>query len=404
MTTKNMTRSGPLNGIRIIDMTSVLLGPYATQILGDMGADVIKVEGPGGDIIRGAGAHGEKGMGPIFLNANRNKRSLTLDLKKDGARKALARLIEGADVFIHNVRLAGIERLGFSYEEAKAINPNIIYVHACGYGAGGAYDGLQAYDDLLQAVSGGAWLQAAIDGSDEPRYFPSLMADKVTGLHAVYAVMGAVIHRLQTGEGQFVEVPMHEVFSSFLYSEHLFGHTFRPAEGKIGYSRVLNPNRRPYRTKDGFIAILPYNDNHIQTFFKLGGRSDVFEDIRFSSYEARAANVEALYGIIGDVAITKTTDEWLTVLHEHQVPSMRVGHFEEILEDKHLKSVGFFEEVDHPTEGALYNMKHPINFHNSPAKTNRLAPNLGEHNAEVLEEIGFTGKEIEAMKDDGSLG
>jgi crotonobetainyl-CoA:carnitine CoA-transferase CaiB-like acyl-CoA transferase len=395
---------GPLKGLKIIDMTSVLLGPYATQILGDMGADVIKVEGPGGDIIRGAGPHGDTGMGPIFLNANRNKRSLSLNLKKHDAKSVLTRLLEGADVFIHNVRLAGIERLGFGYEAVKAIKPDIIYVHACGYGAGGKYEGLQAYDDLLQAVSGGAWLQAKIDGTDEPRYFPSLMADKVTGLHAVYAVMGAHIHKLQTGEGQFVEVPMHEVFSSFLYSEHLFGHTFRPAEDQMGYSRVLNPNRRPYRTKDGFIAILPYDDNHIQTFFKLGGRSDVFEDPRFSSYEARAANVEALYGIIAEVATTKTTEEWIHLLHENQVPSMRVGHFEEILEDEHLQSVGFFEEMVHPSEGPIYNMKHPINFEKSPAGTDRLAPNLGEHNEELLSELGFSAAEIAAMKAEGSLG
>lgn len=395
---------GPLDGIKIIDLTSVLLGPYATQILGDMGADVIKVEGPGGDIIRGAGPHGDKGMGPIFLNANRNKRSLVLDLKKDSAKKALAKLIEGADVFIHNVRLAGIARLGFDYEAVKAIKPDIIYVHACGYGAGGAYDGRQAYDDLVQAVSGGAWLQAKIDGSDEPRYFPSLMADKVTGLHAVYAVMGAVIHKLRTGEGQFVEVPMHEVFTSFLYSEHLFGHTFVPPEDQMGYSRVLNPNRKPYKTKDGFIAILPYNDNHIKKFFELGGRADVMQDPRFSSYEARAANVEALYGIIDEVAGLKTTDEWLKLLHEHHVPSMKVGHFEEILEDEHLQSVGFFEEVTHPTEGAMLNMKHPVKFAASPAGTARLAPNLGEHNVEVLEEAGFSAEEIAKMKDDGALG
>lgn len=404
MSTPPKAPAGPLQGIRIIDMTSVLLGPYATQILGDMGADVIKVEAPGGDIIRGTGPHGEKGMGPIFLNANRNKRSVVLDLKIESARKALAKLIEGADVFIHNVRLAGVERLGFGYEEVKAIKPDIIYVHACGYGAGGAYEGLQAYDDLLQAVSGGAWLQAAIDGSDEPRYFPSLMADKVTGLHGVYAVMGAVIHKLRTGEGQFVEVPMHEVFTSFLYSEHLFGHTFTPPEDQMGYPRVLNPNRKPYKTKDGFIAILPYNDNHIRTFFELGGRSDVFDGPKFSTYESRAANVEELYGIIEEVAATKTTDEWLAILHDAHVPSMRVGHFEDILEDKHLASVGFFEPITHPTEGAILNMKHPVNFGRSPAGTERLAPNLGEHNAEVLAEAGFSADEIAKMKNDGALG
>ena len=395
---------GPLKGIKIIDMTSVLLGPYATQILGDLGADVIKVEGPGGDIIRGAGPHGENGMGPIFLNANRNKRSIVLDLKKDGAKTALTKLIQEADVFIHNVRLAGIERLGFGYDQVRAINPEIIYVHACGYGAGGASDGRQAYDDLLQAASGGAWLQAAIDGSEEPRYFPTLMADKVTGLHAVYAVMGAVIHKLQTGQGQFVEVPMHEVLTSFLYSEHLFGHTFRPAEDQMGYSRVLNPNRKPYRTKDGFIAILPYNDNHIAKFFELGGRSDVFEDTRFSTYEARAANVEALYGIIGEVATTKTTDEWLELLHENHVPSAKVSHFEEILEDEHLTSVNFFQEFDHPSEGPIYNMRHPVNFHRSPGDTSRLAPNLGENSEDVLAEVGFSADEIAKMKDEGALG
>lgn len=391
--------TGPLAGVKILDMTSVLLGPYATQILGDLGAEVIKVEDPnGGDVVRWGGeAPKTQGMGPIFVTLNRNKRSIGLDLRKPSAKKAFKKLLQWADVFIHNVRPAGMARLGFDYDRVKEINPKLLYVHAAGFHADGPYAGLQAFDDLVQGASGMASLFSKVDGNPVPRYMPALVADKTTGLHAVYAVLAGLFHRERSGEGQFIEVPMFESMVGFTLAEHLFGRTFEPPTGQMGYVRVLNPNRKPYKTKDGYICILPYSDAQWITFFKLGGRPDIMDDPRFATFNDRTRNSIALYGLIEDVAQTKTTAEWLEILKEANVPSMAVAEIEDLFDDPHLKETGFFQKVEHPSEGTYYAMKHPVNFEKTPAELRRHAPQLGEHTEEVLREIGLSEEDIQEL-------
>ncbi|MEM8921351.1 MAG: CoA transferase, partial [Pseudomonadota bacterium] len=314
--------TGPLSGVKIVDMSTVVLGPFATQIFGDLGADVIKIEHGAGDIMRHAGRSPGEGLGPIYMGLNRNKRGVTLNLSRPKAREALERLLKDADVFFHNVRLAGMERLGFGYDAVKAINPDIIYVHCCGFAADGAYGGRQAYDDLVQAASGLADLLAIRDGG-APQYMPTLVADKTTGLYSVYATIAALFHRERSGEGQFIEVPMLESVTHFNMVENLYGRTFVPSTYGVAYTRSINPRRKPYATKDSYIAIVPYNDDQWSKFFEIGGRPGVFDDERFATYKKRTENIGALYEIIEEVATTRTTDEWLKILDEANIPAMR---------------------------------------------------------------------------------
>ncbi len=387
-----------LSGIRVIDLTSVLLGPYCTQILGDLGADVVKVEPPQGDLLRWGGkSPNKKGMGPIFMNVNRNKRSICLDLKNEEAKEVLRKLIQTADVFIHNVRAAGIERLGFWYDQVREIKPDILYVHCAGYGAGGAYEGRQAYDDLVQAATGTATLLTRFDGNEAPRYLPSLVADKSTGLHAAYATLAGIIHKLRTSEGQFIEVPMMESFTSFVMLEHLFGATFDPPTGPVGYRRVLNPNRRPYRTKDGYLGIVPYSDEQWEEFFRLGGRPGVFDDPKFATFAERTKNIQELYALIEEVAGTKTTDEWVDLLAKANIPAMKVTDLDDVLDDAHLESVDFFQKKDHHTEGPYLSMKHPIQFEKSETSVRYHPPVLGENGLEILKELGYSEQDAERM-------
>lgn len=384
--------TGPLAGLKIIDMSSVVLGPFATLIFGDLGADVVKIEagqtGKAGDIMRYAGHSPTGDLGPIFTALNRNKQSVQLDVKEQAGKDALTALIKGADVFFHNVRLAGVERLGFGYEEVKAINPDIIYVHCAGFGQGGAYEHRQAYDDLIQGASGFAALNAMRSGND-PEYAPALVADKAVGLFAAYATMAALLHREKTGRGQFVQVPMLECFTFFNMVENLYGETFLPGNGNLGYSRSINANRKPYPTLDGYIGLVPYSDEQWELFFEIGGRSDVFQDPRFSTYQARTENVTALYGLINDVAATKTTDEWLTLLEAANIPAMRYNEMADVLTDQHLKDVDFFQERIHKDAGPYRTIRHPVLFSDSPASIRSDAPTLGADTETVLESLGL---------------
>lgn len=395
--------TGPLKGIKILDLTTVLLGPYATQIMGDLGAEVIKVEGPGGDNIRNGGPKRSDGMGPIFMTINRNKRSVVLDLKKPEAKKVFAKLIAESDVFIHNVRAAGIERLGFDYESVRQIKPDIIYVHAVGYGSTGPYAGLQAFDDLVQSASGAAALIGMVDGNPDPRYIPANIVDKATGLHAVYATLAGLFHKERTGEGQRIEVPMLESFVSFNMVEHLYGHTFEPPTGHLGYSRVINPNRKPYKTKDGYLAILPYDDTQWRMFFELGGRPGVFDDPRFSTFAARTKNIKDLYGIIAEVTIGKTTEEWVKLLGDANIPAMKYNSLDDLMDDEHLTHVDFFERREHPSEGTWVSMRPPIAFDKTPSSVRRDPPRLGQNTDEVLKELGYSDEEIAALKQTGAI-
>lgn len=391
-------QKGALDGIRVIDMTSVLFGAYSSQIMGDLGADVIKIEAPGtrpdngGDIFRYTGkSTGSAAMGPIFMHYNRNKRSVLLDLKQEEGREALRRLIASADVFISNVRMDGLKKLGFGYEAVRALKPDIVYVHCAGYGSSGPYAKKQAYDDLIQAAAGGTDLLSRVDGDPSPRYQPSLIADKSSGLFGAYATLAALFHRERTGRGQFVEVPMFECFSYFNMTENLYGHTFEPPTGDYGYSRVFNPNRKPYRTLDGYLAILPYVDAQWDTFFEIGGMEPgtFTKNPRFATYAKRTENIAEVYGMIEQVARTRTTDDWVEQLTARNVPCMKAARLDEVIDDPHLNAVGFFTRREHPSEGTYVSLSHPVGFSDSPATVRLDPPRLGQHTDEVLAEIGM---------------
>jgi len=400
----NTKKQGPLSGYRIIDLTSVVLGPYCTQMLGDLGADIIKIEAPGGDIVRHAGPHVSKAMGPIYLTINRNKRAMTLDLKTEGAKQILHKLLKGADAVIHNIRAGGMRRLGFDYESVKAFNPEIIYCHAVGYGSKGQYAERQAYDDLVQAAAGASFMLPMQDGTTEPRYFPGLIADKTTGLHAAYAMLAAFLHRERTGHGQFVEVPMLECMVSFTMAENLYGHAFVPPKQPIAYSRSINRMRKPYKTKDGYIALMPYSDENWRRFFRLGNREDLMDDERYSTYAARTNNITDLYMEAEVIALQRTTDEWMKVLAEENVPCMCVHDLASVLHDPQLRDTGFLEERDHPSEGRYLAINNPVSFSGFSQEIEREPPLLGQHNCEILEEIGFSESEMESYKSAGVFG
>lgn len=385
-------RSGPLAGVKIVDMSSVVLGPFATLIFGDLGADVIKIEagqkGKAGDMMRYAGASPTGDLGPIYTSLNRNKKSVQLDAKTEDGKAAIVALLKDADVFFHNVRLAGMGRLGLDYDSVKKINPGIVYVHCAGFGAGGPYEKRQAYDDLIQGASGFAALNAMRSGGD-PEYAPSLVADKTVGLFATYATLAALYHKQRTGEGQFVSVPMLESFTFFNLVENLYGETFLPGNGKLAYSRSINANRKPYKTKDGYIGLVPYSDQQWEQFFEMGGKSGVFEDPRFSTYSARTENITELYAIIGEVALLKTTDEWLTLLDGANIPAMRYNKMDDVLADPHLAAVNFFQTRKHPDAGDYRAMKHPVEFSATPADIAIDPPRLGADTETVLASLGL---------------
>ena len=389
--------TGPLKGVRILDMTSVVFGAYATQMLGDLGADVIKVEFPGGrrggggDIMRWAG-HGQPGgpqdLGPIFMTINRNKRSVLLDLREDGAKAALRKLITTSDVFAASVRWDGLKRLGLDYEAVKTVKPDIVYVHGAGYGSAGPYAGEPAYDDLIQSASGLADLLPRVDGDPTPRLLPTLVADKVSGLFMANAITAALFHRQKTGEGQFVEVPMLECITSFALGEHMYGHVYDPPTGPWAYPRVANPERKPFATKDGYIGLLPYTDQQWDQFFAVAGWGETFgKDPRFSDYAERVKHIRELYGMVEDVTRTRTTDAWLALLKPLNIPVVRMNRLDELPTDPHLAAVGLFERYEHPEAGAYVNMRPPVAYGATPANIRRHPPRLGEHTAEVLAEL-----------------
>lgn len=383
-------RTGPLAGVRIIDMSTVVLGPFATMILADLGAEVIKIEPPGkGDTMRYAGASPTGDLGPIYMALNRNKRSMTLDAKTPEGKAALTGLLKTADVFFHNVRLAGMERLGFGYEQVRALKDDIVYIHCAGFGKGGPYTHRQAYDDLIQGASGFADLNAIRSGG-RPEYAPSLVADKTAGLFATYATLAALFHKASTGKGQFVQVPMLECFTFFNMVENLYGETFIPGNGRLAYTRSVNPNRRPYPTLDGYIGLVPYSDQQWEKFFEIGGLPEVFKDPRFSTYAARTENTGALYALIEDVTATRSTDEWLELLDKANIPAMRYNTLAEVLTDAHLVATGFFQEARHPEAGAYRTMRHPVDFAGTPAGSQHLPPpRLGADTETILESLGL---------------
>ncbi len=393
---------GPLDGIRIIDLTAVVLGPVATMHLADMGADVIKVESPEGDVMRNPGNSPSPGMGPIYLALNRNKRALCLDLKKPDAVAALKRLCATADVFVHNMRLEAMDRLGLSYAAIRAVNPKIIYAYSLGYKHSGPYGHKPAFDDLVQGASGAAMLASRVDDGP-PRFLPSLIVDKTTGLHLGMAVLAALVHRGKTGEGQSVEVPMLETITGFWLTEHLFEETYVPSRGSMGYPRVLSPDRRPYATRDGYVCAIVYNEKHWRAFATEIGRPDLQADPRFSTQMARSNNQVAIMALMVEIMKTRTTAEWLAFFDRADIPAMAALSLEELFDDPHLAETGFFTTRQHPTEGAIRTMASPFEFSQTPTAFERHAPHLGADGREVLAEAGLTPHEIDALLETGGL-
>ena len=393
---------GPLDGVRIIDLTTVMLGPYATQILGDMGADVIKIESPGGDIGRLTGVGKTPGMSGGFMVKARNKRSVVLDLKKPQARTPLRRLVETADVFVHNIRPKAAARLAIDYDSIAAWKPDIVYAAATGYGEAGPYVDKAAYDDLIQGASGLAALFGEVTGT--PRYAPSVLADKTSGLFVTYAITMALFHRERTGEGQRVHIPMYESFAAFVMSEHMQGRMFEPPIGEAGYKRMLTPHRRPYPTADGHVCVLPYNDKHWCTFFELAGRSDLVGDPRFADQPSRSRNIDALYGIVAELMPTRTTAEWILALEGADVPVMPMNAPEDLFDCPHLNAVDMFGVVEHPTEGPIRNIKVPVHFSKTPGGYYRHADRLGASTDDVLRDVGYSADEIAQLRADGVTG
>jgi crotonobetainyl-CoA:carnitine CoA-transferase CaiB-like acyl-CoA transferase len=366
---------GPLAGVKIVDLTSVGMGPYATQIFGDMGAEVIKVEAPEGDVFRHSVPTKSPDMGAVFLNLNRNKRAVTLDLKEGEQLATLKRLIADADVFISNVRPRALEKLGLDYAALASDNPRLIYCAAVGYGQDGPYAGRPAFDDIIQAMSGLAALQGA--NADAPAYVNTILADKVAGLTLAWAVPMALYERERSGRGQAIEVPMFETLVSFTMIEHMAGHTFEPPIAPTGYSRVLSPYRRPYRTADGFIGLLPYTDAQWQRFFELADQPALARDVRFTTAQARGQHYDTLYETLAHIVTTRTTAEWITLLEAADIPVSRVMAPDELFDDPHLRSTGFFVEREHPSEGRVRMMNVPVRFSRTPGGIERLAPPPG---------------------------
>jgi crotonobetainyl-CoA:carnitine CoA-transferase CaiB-like acyl-CoA transferase len=392
---------GPLEGIRIIDMTSVVVGPLATQIMADYGADVIKVEAPGGDIVRTLAGRGvTPHMSGKFLHLNRNKRSLVLDLKKPGAREALMKLVAGADVLIWNMRPGAMARLKLTYEDVRAVNPRIIYCGMFGFGQEGRYRDKPAYDSIIQGAGGIAALNHRVTG--EPRYLPMVIADRTVGLIAVQMILMALYARTRTGEGQSIEIPMFENIVKSVLEEHMYLKTFDPPLGPTGDPRLLDPQARPLETKDGWICISGNTDAQAFAIFDAIGRPELKTDPRFNSVAARFKHTAEYFALRAEGLKQKTTAEWLEIFDRTDVPAMPFQTLDELMEDPHLKDIGFFERIDHPTEGRIWNMKLPNKISGGARRDFRPAPKIGQHSVEILREAGLSDAEIARLIADGA--
>ena len=393
---------GPLAGLRVLDLSSVLMGPYATQILGDYGAEVIKVEAPAGDLVREITPARTPGMGAMYLNTNRSKESIVLNLKTEEGRAAVLRMVAQSDVVVTNVRPRKMDRLGLSWEVLRQTNPKVIYAALVGFDQQGPYAGRPAYDDLIQ---GGACIPYLFQKAGrKPAYVPAAICDRIVGMSAVNAILAAVIERDRSGQGQKAEVPVYETMLAMILADHLGGLTFVPPLDQGGYRRHLSPDRKPYETRDGHVCALIYNDGHWERFFRELGRPEMPKaDPRYATFAARMAHIDEVYAELGELMKTRTTAEWMDLFDRADVPALPMHSFASALEDPHLAAVGFFEEVDHPTEGRIRQMAVPARFSRTPAQPERLAPAMGADGASVLDRMGFTGEEVATLVQAGAV-
>lgn len=375
----------PASDLKIIDMSAVLTGPFATHFLADHGADVIKIEAPSGDITRWVGESPEPGMASIFQHINRSKRSVVLDLKTEDGLDALKKLLESADAFVFNARPSSMERLGLAYHSVQAINPSIVYCGITGFGEGGRYGGQPAYDDLIQGAVG---IPDLVEKSgSEPRYAPMALADRVVGLYAVVALTMALLHRQRTGEGCCVQTPMFESMAHFVLVEHMFYKSFEPSLGGTGNPRALDHHRRPYRTSDGYICVLPYTDRHWRDLFGVIGVPEKANDPKFSRFNNRLANISELYQLLEASLLERSTSDWLDVFGRTDIPACPMNSIDDLLADLHLHDVGFFQKIRTPKGGTFVGLSSPFVWNNQSPASIGLAPSLGEHTEEVLHNI-----------------
>lgn len=395
--------SGPLAGFRVLDLSSVIMGPYASQQLADLGADVIKIEPPGGDVMRQSGPMRNPGMGHFYMTTNRNKRSIVLDLKKPAGRDVLLHMASSSDVLLYNIRPQAMKRLGLSYEDVQKVSPKIIYAGAYGFSQNGPYASKPAYDDLIQGMCGIPWLSGNASG-EKPRYAPMVLVDRVVGLQLCNAITSALLYRERTGVGQRVDVPMFEGMLSIVLGEHLAGKLFEPSAGPAGYQRSLARDRRPYETSDGHICVLVYNDKHWRKFFEAIGQTDLFEnDPRFSSQGKRLENIEYVYGFLSDIFLTRSTADWLALLEEADIPAASMYSIDDILSDPHLSETGFIQRVTHPSEGEILDVQIPTEWSKSVPEYRHPAPSLGQHTLELLRDFGYQDEEIQALLTENSV-
>lgn len=392
---------GPLAGYVIVDLTTMVMGPMATQILGDLGAEVLKVERPNGDPQRYPLPSRHPTMNGVFLNLNRNKRSIAVDLQKKEGAELIRKFCRGADVVISSMRRVSSRKLGLDYESIKAIKPDIIYCVANGFGEGGRYSGKPAYDDVIQAASGIAGLMQQARG--QPSYLPIALCDKIAGMTIVYAIMAALLHRERTGAGQEIETPMFEASVAFNLVEHICGYVFDPPIGKFGWKRILAERRRPYRTKDGFACIMPYSDQNWRDFFEMIGRPELVTDSRFASHTMRIEHTDELYLLLEQYAPQHTNAEWNVFCDAKTIPFMPVIPPTDLWEDDHIRASGLLGTADHPTEGRYRTIGSPVRFGLTPASIRQHAPNLGEHSVEVATQLGLSEQEIEQLIRSGVL-
>jgi crotonobetainyl-CoA:carnitine CoA-transferase CaiB-like acyl-CoA transferase len=394
--------SRPLEGVRVLDLTSVLMGPFATLALADYGADVIKVEPPGGDIMRHAGYMRHAGMGSVYLHANRNKRSIVINLKAPEGREALLALARSAELLVHNVRPDAMKRLGLDYPDLAAVNPRIIYLALVGFDQRGPYAALPAYDDIIQGASGLASLHATASGGP-PAYVPLVIVDRVCGIQAAQTALAALFMRERTSRGQYIEVPMFETMVSLVMGDHFGGETFDPPEGPMGYQRLLTPHRRPFRTRDGHIALLVYTDAHWRAFFDAVGRPETLQDPRYATPAERAKHYDSLYAILGGIVAQRTSAEWVALMRERDIPCMPIHDLAGLLDDEHLDAIGFFQSVDHPSEGRLRSMRPAARWSDADLSVRHHAPRAGEQSVELLREAGYDDPAIERLLESGAV-